>query len=88
MHRLSHIANSRVASRRNHIGFRLGDIGAVAMMRCLICTRIPVPCVPTGRACTLLRNLLTSLNLSGTGLTLEAAPVMLGQLCKFSVLTF
>jgi hypothetical protein len=62
----------------------LGDIGAVAMMRSLLGTRIPVNCAPTGRAYTLFRDSLTSLNLSGTGLTLEAAPVMLEQLHKFS----
>ena len=65
----------------------LGDIGVVAVMSSLSGTRIPMPCgvythAPVGSK----SHLLTSLNLSGTGLTLEAAPMMLEQLCKFSVL--
>ena len=65
----------------------LGVGGVVAMMSSLSGTRIPAPFVvcthaPVGSK----SHLLTSLNLSGTGLTLEAAPVMLEQLYKFSVL--
>jgi hypothetical protein len=66
---------------------KLGVVGVVAMMSSLSGTRIPAPfdvCThaPVGSK----SHLLTSLNLSGTGLILEAAPMMLEQLYKFSVL--
>jgi hypothetical protein len=65
----------------------LGNIGVVAVMTSLSGTRIPEPFGVCTRAPVESKShLLTSLNLSGTGLTLEAAPMMLEQLCKFSVL--
>jgi hypothetical protein len=65
----------------------LGVFGVVFMMSSLSGTLISAPFVvcthaPVGSN----SHLLASLNLSGTGLTLEAAPIMLEQLYKFSVL--